>query len=254
MNLLYDSDNSVDSVLTILTHTGLFYVVLILLCILIVVLSLNSSKQKPKALTHHEKYAELHRNDMQLDSHIKDNLEEQIDSFKIVTFKKNLGLNLTKKQQDSAILFGHADSIRKVKNVITNINKQDEIIARVDDPKYLLNLRLYRVKEETETEHINNYMKFYNRSGICIAEIKFKFNGIDSKSISSTFIDGFFPFKSQDRYLYFSHKQDALLFGNSEDVIGKFNASDQIAYIQIKSPTIKELQFFDSQSNIDITA
>lgn len=254
MKFLY-SENA-NGVLSSLTGSWLFWIVVVLVILVTIVLVVSLNKNLQQKLK-----VEQYFNDNGQSNATQDNIEEihrdllhEINtgnsSEKIPDFNKYLDEDIDKETAKGAQPFGLSDTDKSVKSVYHVSSKKENLfkIASDEIPENVcFKIELHDLsKVSFNPQTTTSEMKLYNEKYKCIAIFKIDTKFITIQSISPYIDDITISIENPVRLLVFTQKSNDLYLDTKK--IAKFSIYDKITYFYIKSPIIKELQYFENKN------
>lgn len=255
MNFLYF--NNGDGIVSSLMSSWVFWLVIILVIVVILIYIISTNKNMQKKFNI-EKYFEnssktgniTSSSDYELDS-IHAQLLNEINNENDQNgpnLHKYLSDDLDDESLTHVQLFGISESDKNVKTVYHVSSKKDNIfkITSSDVPENInFKLELKDLSKVTYNPLTTiSEMKLYNQDRKCIALFTIDIKKIKIQSISPFMDDITIDIDEQIRLLVFIQKSNELFLDSMK--IAKFNIYDKITYFYIKSPIIKELQYFEN--------
>ena len=266
MRFLYTNNN--QGLFSSLTQSWIFWIVIILVVVLIFVMILRSNTDMQKKLKVNKIFGNMESDDTDLnhdesnialiqDSVTYDinngNARQQDDDFEMENvnngvypdLNKFLDADLDEEDEKSALLIGNSEKDKNVKAYYTISSKKENIFKIVDDFRDTINFKLeFRdiSKLNTTGEKQMSGLKIFNQNRKCIAMFIIEPKKITVKSISPFFEDVIIDMDESTRLIAFNQISDKLYAHNLH--VATLNIYDKATYFYIKSPIIKELQYF----------
>lgn len=263
MRFLYTDNN--QGLFSSLTHSWIFWIVVILVVVLILVMILRSNTDMQKTLKVNKLFGNAETNDTDEESNIgliQDSVSYDInhgntkpqndfEEFENVNngvypdLNKFLDSDLDEEDEKTALLIGNSEKEKNTKAYYTISSKKENIFKIVDDFKDTINFKLefrdvskINITSDTEMGGI----KLFNQNRKCVAMFIVESKKITVKSISPFFEDVILDLDENTRLVAFNQISDKLYVHSLH--VATINIYDKITYFYIKSPIIKELQYF----------
>lgn len=254
MKFLY-SDNG-NGLVSSLMGSWVFWLVIVLVIVVILVFVVSSNANLQKRLKV-DKYftktgaltADATASDAEIDAihrSLLQEIEEGNRNENMPIMNKFLGDDIDDETLKSAQPFGVSETDKNVKSVYHVSSKRDNVfrLASDDIPEnigFKIELRdLSKISFNPQTTE--SEMRLYNADHKCVAIFRFEPKFLRVQSISPFMDDITVAIEEPVRLLVFTQRSNELYLDAKK--IAKFNIYDRLTYFYIKSPIIKELQYF----------
>lgn len=253
MNFLYQAPGVNGSVFTALMQSWIFWIVIVLFVVMIILLIISSSS-KPSNNNNNNNNSTNQNLFQRFLTRVKlakapppklpntqpaaaGSLVDRVPVLPELNVDDKLEEDLSEYAANNALQFGG-----KGKKHLHHVKKEDVNLFRVQSPGHTLNFKIE--KSKTFKESSDNKIILYNPERKCIAVLEMVPNGIVVKSDPNLFGRHFQELGPKVTSLAFTQRGDRLYLGETQ--IGALGYRNVVGFILIKSPIVKELQYFNA--------